>query len=259
MKSKRFKGIVSVIVVVTFIAYSHLSFSLETTTNILGDAVGSGNAEIKTTFNNWISIAGKTHPVVNGAYLRSGVGRTSIILKDGVRLELGKDSLIAVSGSRGTYTIDLKKGRIAFTVPDGINFSVSTPSAAVHVPSTTAAMFQKTNFEPQRSTKGIIKYDGKKTTVVSINGKLMVNDLNGGAQIVAAGEAIYTTPMGKGFNIMPAQLAEVEDVEEPEPIDMKKLAMIIVGGAAVVVGVALLISNASSGDSDTGTASPSSP
>ncbi|MBI5181969.1 MAG: FecR domain-containing protein [Nitrospirae bacterium] len=257
MRSKRFKGIVSVIVVVTFIAYSRLSFSLEPSANILGDAVGSGNVEIKTTFNNWISIAGKTHPVVNGAYLRSGVGRISIILKDGARLELGKDSLIAVSGSRGTYAIDLKKGRIAFTVPDGIIFSVSTPSATVHVPSTTAAMFQKTNSVPQRSTKGIIRYDEKKTTVISINGKLMVNDPNGGAQMLAAGEAIYITPMGKGFNIIPAQLAEVEDVEEAEPIDMKKLAMIVVGSAAVIVGVALLISGSTSGD--TGTASPSSP
>ncbi|MEW6002609.1 MAG: hypothetical protein AB1638_08200 [Nitrospirota bacterium] len=209
MKIKRFNSVLSIIITLLF--YSPAALSMETSLGVLGDVVGSGNTEMKTSFDRWISITGKSYPVIDGSTLRSNEGRMSVIMKDGARMEVGKDSSVTINGSRGNYIINLINGGIVFIIPDGINFSVTTPTSIVHVHSE-ASRARKPILTSKNGqsciTKGVVIYDGKGTKIFSINGTLMIKDTTGmAAQTLTAGNTIYlseTTSSG----VTPVQLVE---------------------------------------------------
>ena len=219
-----------------------LAFAAGPSINILGDVVGSGSAEMRTAFNQWISVSGKTYPVIDGAALRSKDGNMSLIFRDSVRMEVGKNSEIVVAGSRGSYAVNMNSGQIIFSVPRGISFSVKTPTSTVQTKAA-AALIQKVSLSSQDDVKGIISYDGKGTKITAINGTLTVRSGVGvQLQSVTAGNAIYVE--GKdAANIRTVQLAGgstgggSSDKSDPTPL------WVAGGGAGVVTGGYFLVNS----------------
>lgn len=206
MRHGGFHKNVSITLIVTFLLYSQAAFSSEPTFKILGDIVGSGKVEMQTAFNKWIPLSDKAYPVVNGTHLRSGDGRMSIILRDGVRMEIGKNSDIVVSGLRGNYAINLDNGSVGFSVPQGVEFAVTTPTTTVQIPSA-PTMIQKVSLESQEHTRGMIICDGKGTKVTSVSGTLMVKNAIGTiSQMVSSGNAVYIAQADGGNRTIPVQL-----------------------------------------------------
>ncbi len=197
MNAGKGKYIFAIVFVVSLLC-SQLVFAVQPSISILGDVVGSGKAEMKTAFDRWIPISGKTFPVIDGANLRSGDGMMSLIFRDSARMDVGKNSDIIVTGSRGNYVIDVKVGQIAFSVPKGIPFSVKTPTSTIQTKAS-SDMIQKVSFSSQDDVKGIVTYDGKGTKITAINGTLLVRSgLGVKLQTVSAGNAIYVEGKDSG-------------------------------------------------------------
>ncbi len=227
-----------------FLLCGRLAFAAQPSINILGDVVGSGTAEMKTAFNQWISVSGKTYPVIDGATFRSKDGNMSLIFRDSVRMEVGKNSEIVVSGSRGSYAVSMNSGQIIFSVPRGVSFSVKTPTSTVQTREA-SALIRKVSLSSQDDIKGVISYDGKGTKITAISGTLTVRSGMGvQLQSVAAGNAIYIE--GKdSANIRTVQLAggatggagAAPDRSDPTPL------WVAGGGAGVVTGGYFLVNS----------------
>lgn len=224
--------------------FGQLALAAEPSINILGDVVGSGAAQMKTAFNQWISVSGKTYPVIDGATLRSKDGNMSLIFRDSVRMEVGKNSEIMVSGSRGSYAINMNSGQIIFSVPRGVSFSVKTPTSTVQTMEA-SALIRKVSLSSQDEIKGIINYDGKGTRITAISGTLTVRSGMGvQLQSVTAGNAIYIE--GKdSANIRTVQLAggtsggggTTSDKSDATPL------WVAGGGAAAITGGYFLVNS----------------
>lgn len=221
-----------------FLLCSQPALAIDPPTNILGDVVASGSSEMKVAFNRWISISGKTFPVIDGAGLRSGNGMMSLIFRDAVRMEVGKNSEIAVSGSRGNYSIDVTKGQIAFSVPKGVSFSVKTPTSTIQTKASTG-LIQNVSFASQDDIRGVVTYDGKGTRVTSINGTLVIKSgLGVHLQTVSSGNSIYVEGKDSG------RVRTVQTFPEESPAggqgggqrDTGGALWVGAGGTAAVVG-----------------------
>lgn len=230
MSAVKAKSILAIVLGISLFC-SQLVFAMEPSISILGDVVGSGRAEMKTAFDKWISVSGKTYPVIDGANLRSGDGMMSLILRDAVRIEVGKKSEITVSGSRGNYSVNVTGGQIAFSVPKGISFSVKTPTSIVQTKASTD-LIQKVSLTSQDDVKGIVTYDGKGTRVTAINGTLVVKSgLGVQLQTVTAGNAIYIE--GKDIGI----IRNVQLPDNAPTTDNSTAIWVGAGGAGWVAGM----------------------
>ncbi|MFA5354658.1 MAG: hypothetical protein WC291_10545 [Thermodesulfovibrionales bacterium] len=195
----------SIVCTITILAFGTASFALDRPAAVLGDVVGNGKAELKGGVGNWMSVEGRSFPVVDGASLRSGEGSASMVMRDRVKMQLGRDSEATVHGSVGAYSIMLAKGSLGFSVPRGISFTVTTPTSVVQVP-TSAGPIQKVSHAAPDSVRGMVIFDGKGTKVVSVSGDLMVKDLSGtGHQLLAAGDSLYLDSRGASA-VVPVQL-----------------------------------------------------
>jgi len=249
--SMQCRGIISLLTII-FLLCGQVAFSMEPSVNILGDVVGKGSTEMKTAFNKWISISDKAYPLMDGSHLRSGDGMLSSIFRDGPRMEVGKNSEIIVTGSRGNYMIDLVTGKIAFSVPPEIGFSVTTPTSTIHT-QVQPNMIRTVSATSQDYVRGSVGFDGKGTTITTVSGTIMVKDARGAAaHTITAGNSLYIGGAESGYRTTPAQLATVETLGA----DTGLSPLIVVGGGAVVIGGAALIVNSAT---KRGVASPSVP
>lgn len=256
MGMKKVRCIVSIAVI--FFLYSSQVFSVNTSFAALGEVMGSGNAEIKTAFDRWLTITGKSYPIVDGANLKSNKGRMSVVMRDGVTVEIGANSYAIINGSVGNYTINLSSGGIAFSIPKSISFSVITPTSIVRVQSSDKGI-QKVNMSTDYYARGAVIYDGKGTKVISVGGTLMVEDTTGkGMQILTAGNSIYVDEMGNSSRVTPVELTETEKSGSPEEVNWLKVIGItgLVLGGGIAVAAALSGGGGNGGD---GSASPSVP
>lgn len=260
-RNQDFRSVISLAMGILLLS-GQFAFSMEPSVAVLGDVVGKGTTEMKTAFGKWISVSDKAYPLVDGANLRSGEGGISSIFRDGARMEIGKNSEVIVTGSKGNYTVDLKKGKLAFSVPGGINFSLITPTSGVST-QLTPNIIQKVSTASLDYVRGIIVFDGKGTTVTAVSGTLMVKDAKGvAAYTVAAGNSVYISETESGHRAVPAQLADVRTGGNPNPGSVGENPGIspfaVVGGAVLLEGGAYLLVK-SANKTKGGVASPSSP
>lgn len=168
---------------------SQLVFSMEPSLKVLGTVTGRGEAKVGTSFNNWLDINGRSYPCFNGMHLKTGDGSAAINLKNGVRLETGKESEIIFSQESMDYSVNLIEGGLSFSVPEGVSLSVITPTASI---STTPINATKKVSSDSLTIKGIVIFDGKGTKVISLSGAITVRDINGASShVVNPGNAVY--------------------------------------------------------------------
>ena len=142
--------------------------------NMAGQAQGAGSAEMRTN-SGWIGISGKAYPLISGSELVTGKGEISIMLKNGARMEAGKDTELVVSYVKGNYLVLVQRGTIKYDVPQSARLSIATANSKVTV---------------YALSKGFVGV-GKDTYVKSIAGNATVNGVNAhGAVAVKAGETI---------------------------------------------------------------------
>lgn len=205
-RKKRLLKFVSMTSLTFFLLNGQLAFSLDPTVSVIGDVVGKGRAEMKTAFDRWISISGKAFPLFDGGHLRSGDGMMSSIFRDGARMEVGKNSELIVTGSRGDYTVDLSKGNIAFSVPQRVSFSVATLNATIQTQVQPNIIRQVSAFSDEY-VRGSVGFDSRGTMVTAVSGTLMVKDTKGAAaHTVTAGNSIFVPRAESGHRAAPAQL-----------------------------------------------------
>lgn len=244
MKQGRSKGLIALIVVLAFILTSQVALA-GPTIHVLGDAVGSGKAEMKTAFDKWLSVTGKAYPVVDGTTFRTLEGAVSVMLRDGVRMEMGKQTTLIVNGAQGNYTVAVNSGTLGFTVPVGTAFSVITPTATVLVQQGEGAV-GKAGLTPGETVRGVVVCDAKGTKVMSLNGTFLVRNGNGvGTQLLASGSAVYVNCTDSGLSIKQAQLADDAAQKDKDRDDDKINGLIVLGGSVLIEGGGFLAINSS--------------
>lgn len=68
---------------------------------------------IGTSLNNWLDITGRSYPCFDGMHLKTGDGSSAINLKNGIRLETGKESEIILSRESMDYSVNLLGGGLS--------------------------------------------------------------------------------------------------------------------------------------------------
>ena len=205
-RKSRFMFFISVAAGVLLL-FAQFAFSSESTITILGDVIGNGNTSMQTAFTQGISVSGKPYPVIDGAHLKVGDGSMSLVFRDGAKLEAGKYTDFKVAGSKGNYSIIMESGTVGFSVPQGIAFSVTTPTSTIQAHSA-APMIQKVSLSSHgQVVKGVVSHTDKGTKVMAVSGTLMVRSGIGvAAQTVSEGNAIYIEKTDSG-RIRTAQMA----------------------------------------------------
>jgi hypothetical protein len=192
-----------VFLAIAFLGYAPCVVAVESVPRLLGTVVAMGKASMKTgELDRWISIDEKTHPVMNGTAFKTEEGTTSISMKDGTVIQMGKRTDLLVNGYVGDYSMRLQLGTIAFKLYDGIGLSVTTPSTSVVVQRVSGAI-EKTSHSLKDEISGIITHDGKDTQVICQRGKFSVMRaaaetliLTEGNQVVVASSAEGLAPTG---------------------------------------------------------------
>lgn len=171
----------------TNLLVSQLAFSMEPSLKVIGTVTGKGDVKVETSFNNLVEID-RPFPCYNGLHLKTGDGSAAINLKNGIRLDVGKTTELIMAGEKD-YSVNLLLGGLSFSVPEGVNLTISTPSASI---STSPISGIKRVSSDSAMIKGIVIFDGKGTNVVSLSGVFTVREINGTTtQIVSTGKAIY--------------------------------------------------------------------
>jgi hypothetical protein len=172
---------------------------------------------MQTAFSQGISVSGKPYPVIDGAHLKVGDGSMSIVFRDGAKLEAGKYTDFKVAGSKGSYSITMEGGTVGFSVPQGVAFSVTTPTSTIQAHSA-APVIQKVSLSSHAQVvRGVVSYTDKGTKVMAVSGTLMVRSGIGvAAQTVSEGDTIFIDKKGNG-KIIQAQVASTDVQPSPTP------------------------------------------
>lgn len=153
------------------------------------------NAADAMQFSNWVGQAyptGDTRMLVSGQWsrmtgvnpvglqedFRTAEGSLSLVLKDGTRLDAGKDSEFAIRSAiddtgRPSYTVTLVRGRIGINNAAGTKMVIKTPDNQL----------LETG---QKGFIGGLSFDGARTRIINLSGNLVVK---AGAQETLAGAA----------------------------------------------------------------------
>jgi len=75
----------------------NVSYAFEGARSVCGEAVSTGDAELVTGPNSVISLKGKPFPISEGAKLRTRDGSITVIMKNGERIEVGKNSELTIN------------------------------------------------------------------------------------------------------------------------------------------------------------------
>jgi hypothetical protein len=96
----------------------------------LGTARGSRVVEVSLGEGKaWLSLAGRSYPVMPETQIRSRTGSALIELVDGSRVNILPFSAVRFQDGEGTMEIALQYGRLTFQLPAGTRVEISTPSA----------------------------------------------------------------------------------------------------------------------------------
>jgi len=253
MKHNMFTRTLALCVVVLFLFTTTIASAFEAARPVMGEVMTSGTVEIETGQGNWLPVKGKTLPLFDGAHLRSADGGMSLVLKDGSRVDVGKDAEIVLSGNAQNPVIQLNKGTLGFTAPGGSQFSVTTAHATV-LPKVSYAG------EKKEASKGLVTVDDKGTKVASVEGSLIVLDNSKvGAQQLNAGSALYAAAADTGQKVSPAAVpGEKAPVIAAADSGSSSSTLLWVGLGVLAVGGGIAAASGGGGGGG-GSSSPASP
>jgi hypothetical protein len=189
MSSRRGRQAAMLLLGITLFFYSPLLLAATGTSPVLGSVVATGNASMKAGIDRWMSVDQKTHPVVDGTALKTEEGTTSITMKDGATIEMGKKTDLVVNGALGNYSMRLQQGTMAFKVYEGIGLFVTTPNTSVVI-QRVAGTVEKAHHTFKDEISGIVTHDGKDTQVICLRGKFSVTQANAETWTLTEGNSV---------------------------------------------------------------------
>jgi hypothetical protein len=193
IQSKRFILAAMLSLGIAFLVYSPVALAAESAPRVLGTVVALGHASMKAGLDRWLPVDEKTHPVIDGAALKTEEGTISITMKDGASIEVGKRTELLVGGTIGNYWIQLQTGTLAFKLYEGIGLSVTTPSTSVVVERSSGTV-ENIRHTVKEEISGIITHDGKDTQVICLRGKLGVMQAAVEKLILTEGDRVAVSP-----------------------------------------------------------------
>lgn len=213
MQGRRGLQVLMVLAGAMLLMYSPLVQATEGGSKVLGTVVGMGDSRMKAALDRWVPVDEKSRPVVDGTALKTEKGSMSILMKDGVAIDMSKGTELLVGGTISNYAMQLQLGSITFKVYEGIGLSVTTPSTTVVVQRVSAAADNaRRSFKDEIS--GIITHDGKETQVICLRGKFGVVPANAETRVLTEGNTVAV-----GSSEVPGQgqyaTASVSTPDEP--------------------------------------------
>jgi len=187
--TRKVRRVLPVLIAVACLMSGPFAWAAEGGLPVLGSVIGVGAASMKTALNTWISVEGKTYPVVDGSAFKTSEGTMYIGTQDGATLELGKKTGALLRGAIRDYRMQLDIGTVGFKVYQGTGLSVKTPSTTVVVQSSSQTE-EKNRRTFKDEVSGVISYDGVETRVVCLRGKFSVTPLSSDTRYLTEGNMV---------------------------------------------------------------------
>jgi ferric-dicitrate binding protein FerR (iron transport regulator) len=228
-RGRRLRQVAMLAFGITFLVYCPLASAAEGTPRVLGSVVALGKASMKTgSLDRWVVVDEKTHPVIDGAALKTEDGTMSVTMKDGANIEVGKRTDLVLNGSEGSYLMRLQLGTIAFKIYEGTGLFVTTPSTSVVVQRASGAI-ATARHTAKEEISGIITHDGKETQVICQRGKFSVMRASAETLILSEGNRVdiadplavsspAQTASSAGSGAPSASSAQVRVYEDPAKV-----------------------------------------
>jgi hypothetical protein len=147
---------------------SMASVTLAEESSIIGSINVKGSAELSLDGKIWTSID-RTYPAIPQTMFRTSEGKLLFSFNDKTRVELDKNSELAVrKGTQEGHIIEFIKGELIFSVPPGSGLQISTHDAHI-------VMEKNDPHRPShKNTVGKVYFKNDKTIVQSISGNILI-------------------------------------------------------------------------------------
>jgi len=150
-----------------------------------GEIKTAGNVQVESSTGRWTGMP-DTYPLLSGTKLRTNDGIASITTKDGSKIDISRNTEIAVTAADSGYTIDL------LSCTGTISFNMG-PSALLHVNTSQAVI--STVGGTTTNIQGMVTGIVNGTEVRSISGAVAIGAGQGGKEqrVLNTGESMFVS------------------------------------------------------------------
>ncbi len=177
-----------VLFIFTGLLFSSVLVSAEDRT-AFGELHAKGDVFIGSDDKTWMP-SGSSYPLLQNTVIKTENGFASLFLNDSSRIDISKETVIAVHSSDADHTVKLSKGVVAFNIIPSSSLTVRTPSASVSVRKS-GDVVHKVSISNDGRVLGVITVSEKGTEVKSITGMITVSTEASVIKSISTGESIF--------------------------------------------------------------------
>lgn len=163
-----------------------------------GEIKASGNVQIQSSTGKWTEMQ-PIYPLLKNTKLRTNDGVVMISAKEGSRIDISKDSELAIDAMGANYTVNLVKGTITFNMLPAVSFAVITPEATVSVSQQVGGSYTLTagpGAANPSTIQGMVVRNAKGTFIRNISGKIQITHVSN-TLVLNTGETFFAAADGQ--------------------------------------------------------------
>lgn len=177
-----------ILFIFTGVLFSSVLVSAEDLT-AFGELHANGEVFIGSDDETWVP-SGSLYPLLQNTVIKTEDGFAALFLNDSSRVDISKETVIAINSSEADHTVKLSKGVVAFNISPSSSLSVITPTSHVSVRRSTDVI-HKVSVSNDGRVLGVITVSEKGTEVKSIIGTITVSTEASVIKSVSTGESMF--------------------------------------------------------------------
>lgn len=165
-----------------------------------GEIKAAGAVLIESSTGKWVEMR-DIYPLLKNTKLRTGDGIVFITTKDGSKLDLSRETEVAIDVLNGTYTVKLINGTLSFNITPSASFTIVTKDANISVTRQMDGYYSLiagAGAPGFTNIQGMVFCDAKGTYIRSIAGSLNISGENFQPKILSTGETFLASVNGSG-------------------------------------------------------------
>lgn len=171
-----------------------------------GELNAKGEVFIGSDDASWMP-SGPSYPLLQDSVIKTESGFASLFLNDSSRVDMSKETVIAISSFDADHTVKLSKGIIAFNIAPLSSLSIVTPSSIVSVRKSTD-MIHKVSVSDDGRVLGAVTVSETGTDVKSISGTITISTDASVIKNIITGEQMFVGT-DQSMKVYKAQAGEI--------------------------------------------------
>lgn len=215
ISSNRFSLACLILFIFTGVIFSSVLVSAENIT-AFGELNAKGEVFIGSDDETWMP-SGSSYPLLQNTVVKTENGFASLFLNDSSRVDISKETVIAINSSKADHTVKLSKGIVAFNIAPSSTLSVITPSSSVSVRKS-GDVVHKVSVSNDGRVLGVITVSEKGTDVKSIAGTITVSTEASVIKNISTGESMFVGT-DQAMKVYKTQAGEI--IEKGDRLEIK--------------------------------------